>query len=97
MGVCFYDRRENPSNFSVERFCATSDNAATTWADWRVTETGFAPVPGQDDLVGVDYMDDYDTLASDFTRKSAGFFGAWGDNTAGNPDIRGASSSRWAD
>ena len=94
VGACFYDRREKPGNSAIDRFCATSDNAGRTWTNLRVTGASFAPVPAQDTFVNPVYMGDYDTLASDFTRKGSDFFGAWGDNIAGNPDIRGSSISR---
>ena len=94
VGACFYDRREKPGNSLIDRFCATSDNAGRTWTNRRVTGASFVPVPAQDVLVNPVYMGDYDTLASDFTRQGSDFFGAWGDNTAGNPDIRGSPISR---
>jgi Neuraminidase (sialidase) len=94
VGACFYDRREKPGNSAIDRFCATSDNAGRTWTNLRVTGASFAPVPAQDTFVNPVYMGDSDTLASDFTRKGSDFFGAWGDNIAGNPDIRGSSISR---
>jgi hypothetical protein len=56
--------------------------------------SSFAPVPAQDSFVNPVYMGDYDALASDFTGRGSGFFGAWGDNTAGNPDVRGTRISR---
>jgi hypothetical protein len=94
VGACFYDRRENPHNFAIDRFCATSDDAGETWDNQRVTGNSFAPVPAQDLFVNPVYMGDYDTLASDFTGRGSGFFGAWGDNAAGNPDVRGTRISR---
>ena len=33
-------------------------------------------------------MGDYDTIAADSTRQFAGFLGAYGDNTRGNPDVK---------
>jgi len=88
--TCFYDRRRDPNNFLIERYCAGSTNAGVTWSNTRVTRKSFAAVPGQDLLVDPAYMGDYDTVAADFTLLNTGFITAWGDNSAGNPDVQAA-------
>jgi hypothetical protein len=90
LGVCFYDRRRDPKNFRIDRECAKSTNQGATWTNTRVTATSFAPEIGQDAFLEPDYMGDYDTVASEFLGTKAGFFGAWGDNTKGNPDVLGS-------
>jgi hypothetical protein len=37
-------------------------------------------------------MGDYETVTSEFLGTKAGFFGAWGDNTAGTPTSAAPSS-----
>ena len=88
VGVCFYDRRLDPNNFLIDRECAFSKNAGTSWSNKRITKKSFPAVPGQDELVDRRYMGDYDGLASDFTKTNSGFIGAWGDNSLGNPDVK---------
>jgi hypothetical protein len=90
LGVCFYDRRRDPNNFRIDRECAKSTNQGATWTNSRITATAFAPLIDQDGILAPGYMGDYDTVTSESLGTKAGFFGAWGDNTAGNPDIRGA-------
>jgi len=88
VGVCFYDRRLDPNNFLIDRECAFSKNAGTSWSNKRITKKSFPAVPGQDVLMHPRYMGDYDGLASDFTKTNSGFVGAWGDNSLGNPDVK---------
>jgi hypothetical protein len=88
VGVCFYDRREDAHNFRIDRVCAVSTTAGTTWTNMKMTTQNFAAVPGQDFLLNPLYMGDYDSLATDFTQSTHGFIGAWGDNARGNPDVK---------
>ena len=90
IGVCFYDRRNDSNNFLIDRYCATSTTAGASWTNKRITSKNFAAVPGQDVLLVFDYMGDYDTVASDFTKVNSGLIGAWGDNSKGNPDVQAA-------
>jgi hypothetical protein len=93
VGICFYDRRMDPANFLIDRFCALSADAGASWKkNKRVTTRRFSATPGQDLLLDPAYMGDYDTLASDFTLGNAGFIGAWGDNSRGNPDVMAAKA-----
>jgi hypothetical protein len=97
VGVCFYDRRMDPLNFLIDRVCATSTDAGASWANARQTRRNFAAVPAQDLLLPRVYMGDYDTLASDFTKLNAGFIGAFGDNSRGNPNVRAVRAVRSED
>jgi hypothetical protein len=90
VGVCFYDRRRDSRNFLIDRECAKSTNRGSSWTNTRITATAFPPEIDQDFFVAPAYMGDFDTLAADSVRLHANFFGAWGDNTRGNPDVRGA-------
>jgi len=77
VGVCFYDRRNDPSNFLIDRFCALSKDAGATWKNKRVTERSFPPIHATDAFINTVYMGDYDVLAGDFTRGTTGFIGAF--------------------
>jgi hypothetical protein len=90
VGTCFYDRRRDPLNFLIDRFCATSTDGGTSWGNQQITATNFAAVHFQDVLIDTLYMGDYDGLASDFTGSRDGFIGAYGDNSRGNPDVNAA-------
>jgi hypothetical protein len=87
VGACFYDRRRDPQNFLIGRFCASSTDAGVSWNNKQSTKDQFAAVPGQDFLNDPTYMGDYDSLASDFTRANDGFISAFGNNSRGNPDV----------
>lgn len=88
IGVCFYDRRRDPSNFLIDWECASSKDAGISWKNKKITKNNFSAVPSQDLLLNSRYMGDYDGLASDFTKTNGGFIGAWGDNSLGNPDVK---------
>lgn len=88
VGVCYYDRRRDPENFLIDRECASSQDAGQTWRNYRVTKRNFSPIIADDLLVNPVYMGDYDGVAADTLRKSAGFLGAYGNNARGNPDVR---------
>ena len=77
VAVCFYDRRLDPQNFMVDRFCATSPDAGATWANRRESSPSWAPWHATDVQVNPFYMGDYDGMASDFTGSSSGFIGAF--------------------
>ncbi len=88
IGVCFYDRRNDPNNFLIDRFCASSTNAGVNWSNKKISKKNFAAITCQDFFLDCAYMGDYDGLASDFTKVNTGFIGAWGDNSLGNPDVK---------
>ncbi len=89
LAICFYDRRNDPSNLLMHRFCATSTNGGSSWSNRQITRTPFRPVLGADLLINPSYMGDYDTIATDFTRNLPGFIGAYADNTLPTaPDVR---------
>ena len=87
IGICFYDRRRDPNNFLIDRYCAASINGGKSWTNTKVTPTNFPSVVGQDVLVAFDYMGDYDTLAADSIGQSAGFMDSYSSNVAGNPNV----------
>jgi hypothetical protein len=77
VGVCWYDRRRDPLNYQIDRFCGVSTNAGTTWKDKRESSPSWSPIHATDGLINPFYMGDYDSLASSFTRSSPGFIGAF--------------------
>jgi hypothetical protein len=75
---CFYDRRRDPANFAIDRFCAVSNDGGQTWSpNTRQTTRLFLPIHATDTLINPVYMGDYDTLASEFTLSLGGFVGAY--------------------
>jgi hypothetical protein len=89
VAACWYDRRNDPFNFLVERWCATSRDGGTTWSNARHVEQAFPPFHATDFEVNPFYMGDYDGLASDSTEANPGFVGAFQFiSTRGNPDVR---------
>jgi hypothetical protein len=88
VAACFYDRRNDPENFFIERFCAVSNDAGATWKNKRITERSFAPFHATDRFINPTYMGDYDSLAGDFTQSRKGFIGAFQViDKRGNPDV----------
>jgi hypothetical protein len=89
VGVCWYDRRNDPRNFRIERYCSASSNGGARWSETRVRNTAFAPIHRLDFLVNPAYLGDYDGLTSDFSGKSHGFLGAFEVMSSGmNPDVK---------
>lgn len=86
IGICFYDRRRDPNNFLIDRYCANSRNSVI-WQNRKITRLNFPSVVGQDVMLPPDYMGDYDTLASDSTNTYAGFVGGYADNSEGHPVV----------
>lgn len=95
VGVCFYDRRRDPKNFLMDRYCAKSVNGGATFANVPKTAKPYWVLHSQDmlhsnneDPGGVNDMGFYDDLASDFRKVVPGFRGGYVFNGNGNPDIR---------
>jgi hypothetical protein len=77
VGVCWYDRRNDPLNYAVDRYCGDSVDAGASFTNVRMTASSFSPIHGTDFLVYPGYVGDYDTLASDFLKSTSGFIGAF--------------------
>jgi hypothetical protein len=93
VGVCFYDRRGDEFNFRVGRTCAVSRDTGATWRNHQIAIPPFPPIHGTDIFVDFVYLDDYDTLSSDFTGETRGFIGAFQfitttDVFQPNPDVK---------
>jgi hypothetical protein len=93
VGICYYDRNigQSPANFLIHRTCKYSTNGGNDWsAVTSFTSPVWASVSNQDGvLFPNNYMGDYDTLAADLSGGTTGFLGAFGDNSAGNPNVSG--------
>jgi hypothetical protein len=90
VGVCYYDRRSDPLNTVVDRFCSVSTDGGTSWSEQRVSNSNWLPVHDADRVISVNdpaYIGDYDALTSDFLQAIPGFFGAFEILTTGNPDV----------
>jgi hypothetical protein len=87
VGVCFYDRRRDPKNFLIDRYCAVSKDSGLSWSNIKLTPTNYPAVIGQDVLVAPDYMGDYDSVVSDSSNLVAGLLGTYASNTPGNPVV----------
>lgn len=98
VAICWYDRRNDPLNFKIERFCAKSANGSK-WDNFRVPIAPFSPIHrldfelfaplGSFNLVDQSYMGDRDGLTTDLTGKNKGFIGAFQWMSSGmNPDVK---------
>lgn len=89
--ISWYDRRLDGSNIDV--FGRNGDISGTTvlfGGDYRITDTSFPVVIGQDPVINTVYMGDYDSAVAD----NASYYRTWGDNRlalgshAHQPDVR---------
>ena len=91
VAICWYDRRNDPQNLNIERFCAQS-KSGREWSNFRVPISPFAPLHRLDLFLAQNYMGDYDGLTSDFTGTAKGFIGAFQWMSSGmNPDVKAFS------
>lgn len=91
VAICWYDRRNDPQNLNIERFCAES-KSGREWSNFRVPIAPFTPLARLDLFTASNYMGDYDGLTSDFTGKTPGFIGAFEWMSSGlNPDVKAFS------
>ena len=96
VAACYYDRRNDPQNMAIDRYCSVSINHGATWSDLRASneswvpldadflpqETGFSFFPAFTAAGG-----EYDSLTSDFLLVNPGFFGAFQIQADGNPNV----------
>lgn len=87
VGVCYYDRREDPNNTLIDRYCSVSTNGGATWTEQQVSSSGWLPLHSSDQVINSVYIGDYDALTSDFLLGSSGFFGTFEIQINGNPDV----------
>jgi hypothetical protein len=87
IGVCFYDRRNDPLNFLIGRTCAVSING-NSWTNVPIDPKGGPSVVNQDPTGITDWLGDYETLATDGLNQSAGFIGGYTNTSVGYQNIR---------
>jgi hypothetical protein len=93
IGVCWYDRRNDPLNYRLDRFCGHSFDAGESFTNFRVTPQNFPPIHGTDESVNPSYFGDYDNVATDTLKRTRGFIGAFqvvevGQTPVPNPDVK---------
>jgi hypothetical protein len=98
VAVCYYDRRNDPTNMAIDRYCSVSSNQGLSWQDLRASSPGWVPLNADpfpydfDNMAGTDFNQifatlDYDTVTSDFLQINDGFFGAFVLQVDGNQNI----------
>lgn len=87
VGVCYYDRRQDPQNTVIDRYCSVSQNHGASWQEHRVSAANWIPAHASDGVINLTYIGDYDALTNDFLLQNGGFFGAFEVQTNGNPDV----------
>jgi hypothetical protein len=89
VAVCYYDRRNDPSNMAIDRYCSVSLNHGATWQDLRASRPSWVPYQSDFFMAGLAQrgIGEYDTLTSDFTLMNLGFFAAFQVQEDGNPNI----------
>lgn len=90
IAVCWYDRRRDPNNFLIDRFCGESTNGGASWTNTKLTPLNYASVVNQDLLIARNYMGDYDQITAQTTgAKTSGFLGAFVNTHRGNQNVIG--------
>ena len=88
VGTCWYDRRQDPENFAIRRYCGTSSDRGSTFTESDIGMNPFAPTHDTDVILFPDYMGDYDQMSSDFLNLNSGFLGAFQQmGRRGNPNV----------
>ena len=88
VAICFYDRRNDSSNFLIDRYCANSTTGGASWTNTRITTRSFSSVTAQDFALAPTYMGDYDTLTTDILGLRTGFMGSFATNLPGFPTVK---------
>jgi hypothetical protein len=79
VAVCYYDRRNDPRNLRIGRYCSLSTNQGKTWTDTALSALDWVPTPNLDPLNpgGTGSFSEYDALASEFFLRADGFFASF--------------------
>jgi hypothetical protein len=75
IAVCYYDRRNDPQNNALDRYCSISENNGESFHDLRQSSKSW--IYGQDWDRFVFWLGDYDTVTTPYGT-GRGFFGAFG-------------------
>ncbi len=87
IGICFYDRRRDPYNFLIDRYCASSTTGGVSFRNVKITPVNFPSAVGQDVLVAPNYMGAYDSVSVDGTGAASGLLDSYASNTSGHPSV----------
>jgi hypothetical protein len=88
VAVCYYDRRNDPANMSIDRYCSVSLNHGASWQDLRASSPSWLPNQADSFIAFAGRgIGQYDALTSDFLQLNPGFFGAFVIEEEGNPNI----------
>lgn len=90
VAACYYDRRNDPNNMRIDRYCSLSTNQGASWMDQRVSASNWLPLICSDAIVvntGCSEMGLYDTVTTDFLLLNPGFFASFQIQEDGNANI----------
>jgi hypothetical protein len=90
VAACYYDRRNDPNNMRIDRFCSVSTNQGLSWTDQRASASNWLPLICSDAAavnMGCSEMGLYDTVTTDFFLLSSGFFASFQIQEDGNANI----------
>jgi hypothetical protein len=78
LAVCYYDKRNDPQNNAVDRFCSLSRDHGRSFHDIRQTVTSWAPIHATDFFLDARSLGLYDTVAPHLASEDDdGFFGSF--------------------
>ncbi len=78
LAVCYYDKRNDPQNNAVDRFCSLSRDHGRSFQDVRQTATSWAPIHATDFFIDARSLGLYDTVAPHLASEGDdGFFGSF--------------------
>lgn len=89
VAVCYYDRRNDPADLRVDRFCSVSSSQGRAWVDLQASNLHWLPSLNTDPLnSGTGYgISEYEGLTSEFLLHGDGFFGAFIVEISGNQNV----------
>jgi hypothetical protein len=64
VAACYYDRRNDPANNAVDRYCSLSGDHGRTFHDVRQTKSSWIPSRNADLFIEANSLGDYDALAA---------------------------------
>jgi hypothetical protein len=82
VGVCWYDRHNDPANFLIDRYCARSTNTGTTWVAVKKNLKSSPPL-----RLVLETYDAYNNVATDYRKTVPGFRSGYSDVSLGESDV----------
>lgn len=90
VAVCYYDRRNDPANFTIDHYCSIARNSGSRFQDVRLSDRSSLPAHFLDGTLGRAIFDDFNTVTSEHTGRFDGFFHAFQIEDLDNPNLYGA-------